>query len=146
MPRILALCAGLLSATLCHAATPALPSWPQVRQDTEQFTQNRIGDARRLLLGPTAPAHAPLVPQQSCAELYAARLRLMQTQVDYVPPYTQDPRNRAAVFLSTVFTPALFYLAFTGVQAYSAATRGAEVTAKLYALSYASAVQQCYVR
>ncbi|MBI2802970.1 MAG: hypothetical protein HYX63_22335 [Gammaproteobacteria bacterium] len=137
---------ALFSTNAAWAAAPVWPTWPQVQQGAEQFTYDRLGDARRLMLGPHAPSTRDIAPNQSCAELYVQRLQLMQTQYNYTPPYTQDPRNRAAVFLGTMFPPAFFYLAFTGVQAYSAATRAPQVVADLDGLSYASAQQQCYVR
>jgi hypothetical protein len=139
---------GLMSALLCWTLTAwGQPSWPtpnQVQENTEQFAYDRLADGRRLLFGPYPPRVAPVPPAQTCAELYAERVQLMRAQVDYKPAYTDDPRNRAAVFIGTLFTPGFYYLAFTGVQAYLDATDDASAQSRLDALRYASAEQQCY--
>ncbi len=140
----------LLLGLLCWASQALTrPLWPtpvQVREDAEQFAYDRISDGRRLVLGPYPPRVAPVPPAQNCRDLYAQRLALMQTQYDYKPKFTDDPRNRAAVFIGTIFTPAFYYLAFSGIQAYGDATFDAQNQSHLDALRYASAEQQCYVR
>lgn len=109
----------LILGILCwssQAIAQSVWSTPQqARKDVEQFTHHRIGDVRRLVLGPYQPQIAPVPPAQSCRDLYAQRLPLMQAQNDYRPGFTDDPRNRAAIFIGTIFTPAFYYLAFTGV-------------------------------
>lgn len=146
MQRAYVLLAGLLVTAECAATPPQWPTWPQVQRDTEQFVYDRIGDGQRLVLGPHAPSVAPVPPDQTCADLYAQRVALMQTQYDYKPAFTDDPRNRAAIFIGTIFTPAFYYLAFSGIQAYTEATDDAATQAQLDALRYASATQQCFVR
>ncbi|MGH8598437.1 MAG: hypothetical protein ACREXT_17430 [Gammaproteobacteria bacterium] len=135
-----------LFAGACLSAPPQWPTWPQVQRDTEQFVYDRIGDGHRLILGPHAPHTAPVAPHQTCEALYAQRLALMQTQYDYKPAYTDDPRNRAAIFIGTIFTPAFYFLAFSGIQAYGEANDDAATHAQLDTLRYASAQQQCFVR
>lgn len=136
---------GMLGWSAAGWTRPVWPTPNQVREDAEQFAYDRIGDGRRLLLGPSAPRVPPVSPQATCADLYAERLRLMQSQLDYKPAYTDDPRNRAAVFIGTIFTPAFYYLAFSGIQAYGEANDGAAAQGRLDALRYASAAQQCFV-
>lgn len=134
---------------VCWAAQAVgRPIWPtpnQVRADAEQFTYDRLSDGRRLLFGPYPPHVAPVPPAQTCADLYAQRLQLMQTQYDYKPGFTDDPRNRAAVFIGTIFTPAFYFLAFSGIQAYGDANDEAQTQSQLDTLRYASAQQQCFV-
>jgi hypothetical protein len=131
---------------LCHATPPQWPTWPQLQAHAERFAYDQIDGGRRLLLGPHAPRPVTPPTHQSCAALYAQRVALMRTQVDYKPSYTDDPRNRGALFIGTIFPPAFYFLAFSGIQAYGDATHGADTREQLTALSYASAAQQCYVR
>lgn len=133
-------------AVACEAAPPQWPTWPQVQAGTEQFVYDRIGEGRRLVLGPSAPRVSPVPSNQGCDALYAQRLALMRTQFDYKPPYTDDPRNRGALFIGTILPPAFYFLAFSGIQAYGEANDDAAAQAQLDALRYASATQQCYVR
>jgi hypothetical protein len=142
----LILLAGLFALDSPAAPPPQWPTWPQVEQASEQFAYDRLRDGQRLVLGPSPPRVAPVPANQTCAELYAQRLALMQTQVDYKPAFTDDPRNRAAIFVGTLFPPAFFYLAFSGIQAYGDANDDAATQAQLDALRYASATQQCFVR
>ncbi|MGD9600957.1 MAG: hypothetical protein AB7O21_07315 [Gammaproteobacteria bacterium] len=140
----------LVSVAALAAVPPASarPVWPtpeQVSARSEQFVYDRLGDGQRMLLGPAAPRAVTVPPGQSCAALYERRVALLRAQYDYKPAYTDDPRNRAAVFIGTIFTPAFYYLAFSGVQAYNDAAGGADVQAEIDALRYASAAQQCFV-
>lgn len=137
---------GLLCWTSQAATRPVWPTPVQVREDAEQFTYDRLGDGRRLLIGPSPPSSAPVPSAQSCRDLYTQRLAIMRTQYDYKPAFTDDPRNRAAIFIGTIFTPAFYYLAFSGIQAYGEANDEAQSQSQLDALRYASAQQQCYVR
>ncbi len=138
----------ILMATLWRAsvAEPVWPTWPEVRQDTEQFAYDRIGDGRRMLLGAYPPRVRTPPPGQSCAELYQQRVKLIQQEYDYRPGFTDDPRNRAAVFIGSIFTPGFYFLAFSGIQNYNDVTNNAETQARLDALRYASAEQQCFVQ
>jgi hypothetical protein len=139
---ILSLAAGAFGLTGPRAAF----AWAQASAAGTQFVRERVDDGRYLLFGPHAPTPPSVRAGQSCAELYAQRLRLMQTQNDYTPPYTDDPRNRAAIFIGTIFTPAFSFLAFTGIQAYTAKKHEIQTQAEIDALRHASAQQQCYVR
>lgn len=141
---------GLLSIGLLCAAVPALsragsPVPDQAPAGPAQFVDDRIDDGRLLLFGPDAPRVAPVPAGQTCAELYERRLQLMRSQYDYKPAYTDDPRNRAAVFIGTITTAGFYYLPFSGVQAYLDANDDGDVQAEIDALRYASAAQQCFV-
>jgi len=122
--------------------------WPtpqQVQTGAEQFVYDRLGDGRHMIFGPAAPQVPPVDPARTCADLYTERLRLLQAQYHYKPAYTDDPRNRAAVFIGTIFTPAFYYLAFSGIQAYNEAADDAAIQGRIDALRYASAEQMCFV-
>ena len=135
-------------ALLCSTAGAALaqPDWPTVQAHAQAFAADRARDGQRLLLGPRAPAVVPPPATLGCAELYARRVALMQQQLDYRPAYTDDPRNQAAVFIGTMFTPAFYFLPFSAIQDYVGADRKVRTERELDALRYAAAAQQCYVR
>jgi len=136
----------LLMLTLAVSAVQAQPDWPVVQARAKAFARDRAADGQRLLLGPTAPPVTPPPAALSCSELYERRVALMRTQLDYQPPYTDDPRNRAAVFIGTIFTPGFYFLPFSAIQDYVGADRKVRTEHELDALRYASAAQQCYVR
>ena len=136
----------LLWLLLAGTAVQAQPDWPVVQARAEAFARDRAADGQRLLLGPTAPQVTPPPATLTCSELYAQRVALMRTQLDYRPPYTDDPRNRAAVFIGTIFTPGFYFLPFSAIQDYVGADRNVRTEQELDALRYASAAQQCYVR
>lgn len=131
---------------LATAAAQAQPDWPTVQAHAEAFARDRARDGRRLLLGPTAPQVAPAPQDLSCSELYERRVALMRTQYDYRPPYTDDPRNRAAVFIGTIFTPGFYFLPFSAIQDYAGEDRRVRTERELDELRYASAARRCFVR
>jgi hypothetical protein len=69
----------------------------------------------------------------------------MRAQMNYKPPFYDDPRNNVAVVLGTFFEPAYFYLAYTGITGYTEKLSKDEMTAELDALRYASAQRNCFV-
>lgn len=144
--RALGALTGALLALSAATASAAATDRETRRAATAAFVHDRAAEARHLLLGPARPAPPAVLPGQDCATLYARRLALMRTQYDYKPAYTDDPRNRAAVFIGTIFTPAFYYLAFTGIQSYTEHAHDAQTQAEIDALRYASALRQCYVR
>ncbi len=134
----------LLAASL---ACPAAPTLDGARQLATDFTAARVDDGRALLLGHAPPpAAAPLPDELSCAELYQRRVALMRTQLDYRPPYSDDPRNVAAFAVGTIWNPALAFLPFSAVQDYLDSDRKQDAEAELDRLREASALRQCYVR
>lgn len=70
----------------------------------------------------------------------------MRTQLDYRPPYSDDPRNKAAFVVGTMWTPGFYFLPFSAVQDYLDADRKTDAEHELDQLRHASAMQQCYVR
>lgn len=136
----------LLCGSPLASAQPVWPTAPELARHAEQFAYDRLQDGRRMVLGPH-PVTPPSVPAgTSCEELYLRRVALMRGQVDAAPPYTDDPRNRAAVLIGTLWTPGFYYLAFSGIQAYVDAQRKPEAQAEIDALRDASAAQRCFER
>lgn len=134
----------LLAASLACAAAPGLDAAGQAATD---FAATRVEDGRALLFGHSPPpAAAPLPAELSCAELYQRRIALMRTQLDYRPPYSDDPRNVAAFAIGTIWNPALAFLPFSAVQDYLDSDRKQDAEAELDRLRDASALKQCYVR
>jgi len=136
----------LIGLALCAGAALAQPDWPTIQAHAEAFARERARDGQRLLLGPSAPATTPVPAGLSCAELYERRVALMQQQLDYRPAYTDDPRNQAAVFIGTIFTPAFYFLPFSGIQDYVQSDRKVRLEREIDTLRYAAAAQQCFVR
>lgn len=135
-----------LGLALVAGAAAAQPDWPTVQAHAEAFARDRARDGRRMLLGPTAPAVASPAPELDCAALYAQRVTLMRKQLDYRPPWSDDPRNQAAVFIGTIFTPGFYFLPFSGIQDYVDGDRKVRAERELDALRTAAAARQCYVR
>lgn len=137
------------SALLIALAIATLPgtlaAQTTMQTQARDFAAHRVQDGRRLLLGPQPAGPLPVPVGQSCTELYAQRVALMQAQADYTPRFTDDPRNRAAVFIGTIFTPAFYYLAYSGVTEYLESGTRVDREAQLDALRQASAAQQCFV-
>lgn len=144
MPRIP--CLLLLCICLEASGQPVWPTAPEIARQGEQFAYDRLQDGRRMLLGPHPVTPPPLAAGLSCEDLYVRRMALMRGQLDPAPPYTDDPRNRAAVLIGTIWTPGFYYLAFSGIQAYVDAQRKPAVQAEIDALRYASAAQRCFER
>jgi len=131
---------------LVAGAAVAQPDWPTVQAHAEAFARDRARDGERMLLGPTAPVVTPPAPELDCAALYARRVALMQHQLDYRPAWSDDPRNQAAVFIGTIFTPGFYFLPFSGIQDYVDGDRKVRAERELDALRTAAAARQCYVR
>jgi len=141
--RNLLLPVALMAAAVAVFADP-LPT--EASSPAADFAAARVEDTRSLLFGHAAPA--PVAPPAglSCAELYERRLALMRTQLDYRPPYSDDPRNKAAFVVGTMWTPGFYFLPFSAVQDYLDADRKTDAEHELDQLRHASAMQQCYVR
>ncbi len=136
-----------LGFALVAGTAAAQPDWSAVQARAEAFAHERARDGQRLLLGPTAPEVSPPPAGLGCAELYARRVALMREQLDYRPPYTDDPRNQAAVFIGTIFTPGFYFLPFSGIQDYLDGERKLRTERELDTLRAAAASRQCdYVR
>lgn len=112
------------------------------------FAQDRARDALRLLEGPQPPAPRTAPRDLSCTELYERRVTLMRQTRDYRPGYWDDPRNKAAIFIGTIYNPAFYFLAYSGITEYLETARGTadDIRTELDSLRYASAYKQCFVR
>jgi hypothetical protein len=131
---------GLIAPLAGHAANA-------YQDRAEQFVQERLGDVRILLQGPDAPPPAQAVPAgQTCEALYYQRVALLAQNYDRKPAYWDDPRNRGAVFIGTMFTPAFYYLGYTSLTRYLEDARAVDARPALDALRLASAAQRCFLR
>jgi len=135
--------AVLMASTLTVFAEP-LPT--DAQPPAAAFAGARVEDTRSLLFGHAKPEATPLPAGLSCAELYERRLALMRTQLDYRPPYSDDPRNKAAFAIGTMWTPGFYFLPFSAVQDYLDSDRKTDAENELDQLRHAAAMQQCYVR
>lgn len=135
-----------LGLALVTGAAAAQPDWPSLQAHAGTFVRERVDDGRHMLLGPTAPVVTPPAPELDCSVLYARRIALMQQQLDYRPAWSDDPRNQAAVFIGTIFTPAFYFLPFSGIQDYVDGDRKPRAEREIDALRAAAAARQCYVR
>jgi hypothetical protein len=71
---------------------------------------------------------------------------LMRTQLDHLPPYTDDPRNAGAFAVGTVWGPALAFLPFSALQDYLDSDRQVRAEAEIDGLRAASASRRCFER
>jgi len=137
---------SLIGLCLTAGTAVAQPDWPTMRAHAGAFASQRAHDGEHLLLGPRVPRVTPPLEELDCAALYARRVALMQHQLDYRPPWSDDPRNQAAVFIGTIFTPGFYFLPFSGIQDYVDGDRKVRAERELDALRAAAAARQCYVR
>ncbi len=138
----------LLPVALMASAFTAFADSPptDARSPAAEFAAARVEDTRSLLFGHAVPEPGAAPTGLSCAELYERRLALMRTQLDYRPPYSDDPRNKAAFVVGTMWTPGFYFLPFSAVQDYLDADRKTDAENELDQLRHAAAMQQCYVR
>lgn len=145
---VLAPAAGLCDAAAPAAAEPVTSSPTRAEQIKAQalaFGRARFDDARTLLMGPARPDPAP-VTSSDCAELYYRRVALAQRKLDYGDTFWDDPRNRGAVFVGAVWTPAFYFLAWSALDEYTTAAPRPQLGADLDALRAASARLRCFER
>ncbi len=109
-----------------------------------EFALDRVYDGQRLVLGPSEIALPAIDPNSSCIELYQRRVKLWHQVHDYKPAYWNDPRNQAAVFLGTIWSPAFYFLGFSAVTAHLDQLNDAAPLAEIDALSRASAQLRCF--
>ena len=111
-----------------------------------EFAQRRLNDLKKLIKGPNGQPAPHIEPFQTCQQLYYRRLEILPRTLNYKPDYWDDPRNRVAVFLGTMFAPAFYFLGYTGVSAYLDAANQIDPRIELDALRHASAQQRCFLR
>ena len=83
-----------------------------------EFALDRVNDGQRLVLGPSEIPLPVIDPNASCIELYQRRIKLWHRVHDYKPAYWNDPRNQAAVFIGTLWTPAFYFFGYSAVTAH----------------------------
>lgn len=113
-------------------------------QQAGDFLIDRYHDGRRLLEGPRQTATPAVAPGQSCIALYERRLELLRNMNDYKPAYWDDPRNQAAVFIGTIWTPAFYFLGYSAISAQLDSLNDIDPQVELDALRFASAEQRCF--
>ena len=145
----LAIC---LIATLCAASVTSSYVYAAERSITIssdpvlKFAENRYRDIKKIILGPNGQPAPVIEPYQTCQQLYRRRLELLPQTLNYKPDYWDDPRNQVAVFLGTMFTPAFYFLGYSGISAYLDAANQIDPRIELDALRHASARQRCFTR
>lgn len=115
--------------------------------------QDLRGAMRATFAASTALPHGPpvatVLPEdlaKSCEELYYERVVLMQRARPFAPAYYDDPRNQAAAFMGSVFTPFYYLWGYTAFESYYDAKRIEAVDRRLDVLRQISARKDCFVR
>ncbi len=124
----------------------ALAAELNLEQQARQFATDRYNDARTLINGPQLRPAPPIDPAAGCVALYERRMALQRTMNDRNPAYWDDPRNQAAVFLGTVWTPAFYFLGYSAVNGHLDELSADDPQAEIDALRQASAALRCFER
>lgn len=132
-------------ATLSNAF-PAFAAEFSFEQRAREFAANRYDDARTLINGPQLVTPPPIDPAAGCVALYERRMFLQRTMSDRNPAYWDDPRNQAAVFLGTIWTPAFYFLGYSAVTGHLDELSANDPLAEIDALRRASAALRCFER
>ena len=136
----LAILAALFSSCAVSAAELTF------EQRARMFAADRYDDALTLINGPQLGTPPPVDPAAGCAALYARRMALQRAMDDRNPAYWNDPRNQAAVFLGTVWTPAFYFLGYSAVNGHLDSLSADDPQAEIDALRQASAALRCFER
>ncbi len=115
------------------------------QEQLQEFARDRYQDTRDILLGPRLSPNSGAAIGLSCHELYERRVALWRATQDYAPKYFDDPRNKAAVILGSIFTPAYYYLPYSALSSYLKSVRKGRHYAEIETLRDASAQQDCFV-
>lgn len=126
------------------ATDPAYAIGENTTEQLREFALDRVEDGQRLVLGPSELPLPAIDPNLNCIELYQRRVKLWHQVHDYKPDYWNDPRNQAAVFIGTLWTPAFYFLGFSAVTAHLDQLNDVGPQAELDALSRASARLRCF--
>lgn len=146
IPRYLLLI--LISVSITSEAAPTAPGTSSKAISIEPviaFGERRLDDIKNLIGGPNGHPAPHIAPHQTCQQLYRRRLQLLPQTLDYKPAYWDDPRNKVAVFLGTVFAPAFYFLTYSAFSSYLDEARQIDPRIELDALRQASAQQRCFV-
>jgi hypothetical protein len=87
------------------STTTAQAIGENVNEQLRNFALDRVKDGQRLITGPSEISLPTIDPHTSCVDLYHRRTALRRRLHDYNPPYWDDPRNQAAIFLGAIWTP-----------------------------------------
>ena len=138
-----ALCVACMGGSYVYAAeqSSTISADPVLK-----FAKNRYRDIKKIIFGPNGQPAPVIAPYQTCHQLYRRRLELLPQTLNYKPDYWDDPRNQVAVFLGTMFTPAFYFLGYSGISAYLDAANQIDPRIELDALRHASAQQRCFTR
>lgn len=129
-------------STTLVADAPAPPSM----QDLRGAMQATLRASSAIPDGPPVARVQPEDLAKSCEELYYERVVLMQRARPFAPAYYDDPRNQAAAFMGSVFTPFYYLWGYTAFESYYDARRIEAVDRRLDALRQISARKDCFVR
>lgn len=125
---------------------PAFAAELTLEQRTRQFATDRYDDVRTLINGPQEVTPPPVDPTAGCVALYERRMSLQRTMTDRNPAYWDDPRNQAAVFLGTVWTPAFYFLGYSALNGHLDELSADDPQVEIDALRRASAALRCFER
>jgi hypothetical protein len=135
---------AVLAIFLNVTTTPVHAANESPERRLSQFVLDRYEDGRRLIQGPSEIKPPRVDENWSCVELYERRVDLLRETNHYKPPYWDDPRNQAAIFIGTVWTPAFYFLGYSAVAAHLDDLNGNNPRTHLDALRRASARQRCF--
>ncbi|MFT4583953.1 MAG: hypothetical protein ACI915_001702 [Gammaproteobacteria bacterium] len=138
----ISLCAMTTLLSLCLTPLQAAEHTPG--ENVREFAEQRYHDARRLIEGPRETVPATIPSGLSCIELYERRLDLLRQTDHHKPNYWDDPRNQAATFIGTIWTPAFYFLGYSAITAHLDELNIEEPQSTLNALRRASATQRCF--
>jgi hypothetical protein len=126
------------------STTTVYASGENIDEQVREFAHEGYRDVRLLIEGPREIPLPFVDPGRSCIDLYQRRVTLMHQMHDYKPAYWDDPRNQAAVFLGTIWTPTFYFLGYSAISAHLDELSDTNPQAELDALSQASAQQRCF--
>jgi len=132
-----------LAGCLCWLTT-APAAEPGFDDRARDFANDRVRDVRSLVNGPELPPSPAIDGNIGCIELYQRRVQLERERYDRNPPYWDDPRNQASVFLGTIWTPAFYFLGYSAVTDQLEANTAGEPQGEIDALRQASAALRCF--
>ena len=135
---LLAILAALASTFAVSAAELTF------EQRARDFAEDRYNDARTLLNGPQESTPPAIDPAAGCVALYERRVSLQRAMTDRNPVYWDDPRNQAAVFIGTVWTPAFYFLGYSAVTGHLDSLSDTDPQSEIDALRRASAALRCF--
>lgn len=135
---------GMLALLLPLTNTLVEAANERPEQRLQQFIIDRYQDGKYLIQGPSEIAPPPIDEHLSCVELYNRRIDLLHETNHHKPSYWNDPRNQAAIFIGTIWTPAFYFLGYSAVAVHLDEINDNDPQTHLDALRRASARQRCF--